>query len=131
MDPAGPVFAALGRAHSGAKMSKYEIKGLGGYCPVQADGRVDGVPFYFRARGNAWSMSVGQKPILSPEWFYKEQYGERPYEAGWMPLDVAKDMISKAVELYLSEKAAGGLASDGGNHFVEVAIDIPSNRQED
>lgn len=39
------------------------VKYIGGACPVQAEGTVDGIPFYFRARGNGWSLSIGVDPI--------------------------------------------------------------------
>ena len=35
------------------------IDGIGGYCPVQGSGLVDGSEFYFRSRGDSWSMSIG------------------------------------------------------------------------
>lgn len=35
------------------------IDSFGGNCPVQAEGTIDGKPFYFRARGSSWSMSIG------------------------------------------------------------------------
>lgn len=74
---------------------------IGGNCPVQAEGHVNGKPFYFRARGERWTMSIGGDDcVMSPEWFYEEAYGENPYEAGWMPQYVALAMIAKAFEKY-------------------------------
>lgn len=35
------------------------IDSLGGNCPVQADGFIDGEPFYFRSRGQHWSIEIG------------------------------------------------------------------------
>jgi hypothetical protein len=35
------------------------IDHLYGNCPVQADGFIDGEPFYFRARGEHWSIEIG------------------------------------------------------------------------
>lgn len=32
---------------------------LGGNCLVQGEGSIDGVSFYFRARGARWTLSVG------------------------------------------------------------------------
>ena len=31
------------------------IDWCGGNCPVQAEGKINGKPFYFRARGECWS----------------------------------------------------------------------------
>jgi len=77
---------------------------IGGNCPVQAEGTVDGKPFYFRARGDEWSMSIGGDDIImSPEWYYEEAYGDWP-EAGWMPEDEARAFIAKAAAAYHAEK---------------------------
>lgn len=43
---------------------------LDGNCPVQADGYVLGVPFYFRSRGDAWSFDLAYGP--------EHLYGETP-----------------------------------------------------
>ena len=37
-----------------------------GACPVQAEGTVDGLPFYFRARGGEWTLSVAATPAGEP-----------------------------------------------------------------
>jgi hypothetical protein len=72
---------------------------IGGFCPVQAEGTVDGEKFYFRARGDAWELRIGEK-IFSPEaWRYSETFGRWP-DAGWMELDQAVSFIQKAVALY-------------------------------
>ncbi|AQQ02408.1 hypothetical protein B0E33_01385 [Roseibium algicola] len=86
---------------------------LGGNCPVQAEGKIDGEPFYFRARGNSWSLSIGSEEndnssvgiygkdvVGNPSWYYEEEYGTGPYDAGWMNMDVARQMIEKAAKLW-------------------------------
>jgi hypothetical protein len=74
------------------------IISIGGNCPVQAEGTVDGVPFYFRARGDEWRMNIGgEKLILEPDWTYCEPYGDEPFAAGWMDVTEALDFIDKAV----------------------------------
>ena len=40
-------------------MQEIVVESFGGAAPVQATGTIDGVPFYFRARGRHWSLSVG------------------------------------------------------------------------
>lgn len=80
-----------------------KIETLGGNCPVQADGTIDGKPFYFRARGDHWSIGIGNDPISDPEWHYEEEYGQWP-DAGWMPHYEALAFISKAVKLYADSK---------------------------
>ncbi len=85
------------------------IVSLGGHCPVQAEGFVDGFPFYFRARGNHWSMTIANRVDFPQEdlyhgcpdaWYYEEKYGEGPFDAGWMELSEANRFIRKAVKLY-------------------------------
>lgn len=63
--------------------SNLKIGTLGGNCPVQAEGTVDGHEFYFRARGSYWSMSIGGDDVVGkPAWYYEEPYGSGPYDAG-------------------------------------------------
>jgi hypothetical protein len=76
------------------------IENMGGNCPVQAEGFIDGKEFYFRARGQRWSIGIGGEPVSEPEWYYEEEWGNTPYAAGWMPQYVALAMIAKAVEKY-------------------------------
>ncbi len=74
---------------------------IGGNCPVQAEGRIGGVPFYFRARGRRWSMSIGGDDVVGePEWYYEEPYGDTEFAAGWMPQHEALAMMAKAFRLY-------------------------------
>jgi hypothetical protein len=72
------------------------IDWLEGCCPVQAEGTVNGIPFYFRARGSQWSIEIGD------EWVYTEKYGEWP-TAGWMDFDEAKNLIHSSCEKFVKE----------------------------
>lgn len=77
---------------------------IGGNCPVQAEGTVNGKPFYFRARGESWSMSIGGEDVVGrPEWFHEEGYGETQFAAGWMTIDEAKNFIAVAAKRYETE----------------------------
>lgn len=76
------------------------IDRLGGNCPVQADGTIDGVPFYFRARGSHWSMGIGPQPIDAPEWYHRELWCDDPYGAGWMSEEEAERMIRICAKWY-------------------------------
>lgn len=71
-----------------------------GACPVQAEGTIDGKDFYFRARGNHWTIGIGGDAVMSPEWSHREAYGDSPYGAGWMAQYEVLAFIAKAVKLY-------------------------------
>jgi hypothetical protein len=72
---------------------------IGGNCPVQAEGFVDGQHFYFRARGEEWQFHVAptKADIFDHDTFYIERdYGDQ-YEAGWMPNHEAIGFIVQAI----------------------------------
>ena len=75
------------------------IEYLGGNCPVQGEGTIDGKPFYFRSRGAAWSLGVGGEPVGKPDWEIQEAYGTWP-DAGWITEDEARAFIAKGAKLY-------------------------------
>lgn len=80
------------------------IDSIGGNCPVQAEGHINGKPFYFRARGEHWSMSVGGDDVIGkPEWFYEEEYPGGQFAAGWMDKAEAIGFLHQAAEKYCSE----------------------------
>ena len=73
------------------------VEFLGGNCPVQGEGTVDGKPFYFRARGESWSMSIGGPDVVgAPEWYWEEDYGTGPFDAGWMRDEEAEGFLRAA-----------------------------------
>lgn len=77
-----------------------KIAFLGGNCPVQAEGEIDGAPFYFRARGDSWRLEI--RPIdggPEPTWQYEEGYGSG-FDAGWMPSHIALQCLLQAAALY-------------------------------
>lgn len=82
------------------------IKWIGGNCPVQAYGRIDGQPFYFRARNQNWEIEIGGGFVLAgdghPEtgFYFEEDYGDGPYDAGWMSVAEARAFIEKAATLF-------------------------------
>lgn len=79
---------------------------IGGNCPVQAEGDINGEPFYFRARGSRWSMEIGGNPVHgAAEWEYGESYGAWP-DAGWMTEDEARAFIAKAAALWAAPPPA-------------------------
>lgn len=77
------------------------IKGLSGFCPVQGFGTVNDKEFYFRARGQQWTLEVEDKLVAGDIW------GDGPYAAGWMPLEEAMRLIAAGLSEYannLSDK---------------------------
>lgn len=90
------------------------VTGIGGNCPVQGYGTVNGKPFYFRARGDSWRMNIGgEDNITDPEWSYGEDYGTGPYDAGWMTEEEARVFIRQS-----AEKFAAGHPTDGWRMFA-------------
>ena len=89
-------------------IEQIDIEWLGGNCPVQAEGTIDGKRFYFRARGEHWSLTI--HPTASGEylkwdddqqaWEHEEEWGDGPFDAGWMPEEVAKRMIETGAMHY-------------------------------
>ena len=79
-----------------------KIDWIGGNCPVQAEGIIDGFMFYFRARGRAWSVEIydgGEEP-----WTTTQFYSDEPYAAGWMSEDEARGFIEKAATWFRVER---------------------------
>ena len=69
-------------------------------CPVHIEGEVDGQPFYFRARGQHWSMGIGGDPVMEPKWYRRRQWSEEQFAAGWMDPDVAAALVHECVDAY-------------------------------
>lgn len=90
-----------------------EITWIGGNCPVQSEGTVDGLPFYFRARGMHWALEIEEAPGLT--WRHEEPHGIDPFDAGWMPEEEALGFIDKAVGLFRARVSdAVGARADAG-----------------
>ncbi len=62
---------------------------LGGNCPVQSEGMFDEYEFYFRARGQHWSIELIDPNTLKTVFEMRVEYGEGGFSAGWMPHDEA------------------------------------------
>ena len=86
-------------------MTDLVIDYIGGQCPVQSEGTLDGIPYYFRARHENWSFSVGPDPLMddieSLNFWVSGLYKDGdPEQAGWMIEEEAKEIIEACVELY-------------------------------
>lgn len=94
-------------------MSDLRIEMIAGYCPVQAEGTIDGVPFYFRARGRRWSMSIGKNPVSilttieanTDEWYAESTWGLERFAAGWMPEAEARRLVEWCASEYAKNAA--------------------------
>jgi len=86
------------------------IDTLGGLCPVQAEGRINDKQFYFRARGDAWSLGIADtvdEAIGNPTVEYVGVYGEvGGYEAGYLPDDEARAIIRCCAQQYVAARFA-------------------------
>ena len=95
-----------------------ELQSLGGNCPVQGLGTVDGLPFYFRARGEHWSFEVthegGDPPFTDAIWRTEREYDGGEFAAGWMDRAEAVGFIAEAVALFRLEYGnAAGVCAHG------------------
>jgi hypothetical protein len=85
-----------------------KITMIGGQCPVQAEGTILGRPFYFRARGRHYSISIGGvDPMEDPQWRKRVRWGQGDWDAGYITEDVAQQLIIQAASQYASDLAAG------------------------
>lgn len=80
---------------------------IGGACPVQGDGVVDGRAWYFRARGRHWSLSVAWRDGVEPAsvtatgedgWYMEGEADEKDdFAASWMRHSEAWRHIGDAI----------------------------------
>lgn len=104
------------------------LDSLGGNCPVQAEGSVDGKRFYFRARGGEWRFHVADDDDLifdNPLFYIERDYGEGPYAAGWMPRHEALGFIVQSIAEY---RAAQGGVTEGGDGEAGSVSEANSTR---
>ncbi|MGN6151724.1 MAG: hypothetical protein ACTHOH_06885 [Lysobacteraceae bacterium] len=87
---------------------------LGGQAPVQGWGRVDGLPWYFRARGDTWSFEIAEDPGLDEEnlpdvgdavagWAAWERWGKWP-DASAMAADTAWSIVEACIARFRSRR---------------------------
>lgn len=105
---------------------------LGGNCPVQAEGWIDGVPFYFRARGRRWQVGIGADPVTAtmggPGWYYEEPYGDHDYAAGWMDEREARHCIWRAAGLYRTASTTAGALGPHPENLLPAELLGPAGR---
>jgi hypothetical protein len=84
------------------------IEMITGFCPVQAEGTICGVPFYFRGRGRRWRMEIGADGAV--EWECSCTWGTSKYAAGWMPEDEARRLIEWCAAEYARSRQISPVA---------------------
>jgi hypothetical protein len=75
-----------------------DIEG-GGQCPVQWEGEIDGQVAYYRARGQSWSLSIGD------DWCYHSGIRYHWPDAGYPPEGESSKNIRMAVKRYRADMA--------------------------
>lgn len=80
-------------------LSVLSVDWVSGNCPVQAEGHVNGVSFYYRARGwhQSFETSDGflmQEPVIGSQ-----------FDAGWISEEDARFFISRASASYIRTKS--------------------------
>ena len=91
-----------------------------GLCPVQAEGTIDGYPFYFRARGERWGLHIapiGLDPLHDDAECHYEEYdgvtfgkwadmgkdGALRFSAGYAEPDECREFIERVAPLVLAK----------------------------
>lgn len=85
---------------------------FGGQCPVQAEGQIGDAYWYFRARGDSWSITVHNDieraygDATGALYYHDESYGVWP-EAGYMPAGDAVTFIVRELINWRDSQRAG------------------------
>lgn len=82
---------------------KVDIYFIDGFCPVQSEGKFGDHYYYFRARGESWSIIVGvdEKTLLTKyKWRYSEDWPHGSFSAGYMSEEDARNCINRAAKLF-------------------------------
>lgn len=88
------------------ELEDFSLKELAGFCPVQAEGEVDGQFFYVRARGSYWRIEIGgnESGTKGPIWWYSEDWpGKTGFEAGYLSDDDAVGCLLRSVSMFRTE----------------------------
>ncbi len=87
-------------------MPNFTLVELAGSCPVQGQGQIDGLYWYFRARGAEWRLQVGgnENGTKAPVWWHGEEWPtDDGFGAGYLSDEEAVGCILKSVELFRTE----------------------------
>jgi hypothetical protein len=92
------------------ELADFTLNELAGFCPVQAEGEVDGKFFYFRARGSCWRIEIGgnESGTKGPNWWYVEDWpGETGFEAGYMSDEDVVGCLLRSVAMFRTSDLGG------------------------
>lgn len=84
-------------------LQNFTLHELAGYCPVQAEGEVDGEFFYFRARGSYWRIEIGgnETGTRGPRWWHAEDWpGKTGFEAGYLSDEDVIGCLLRSVSMF-------------------------------
>jgi hypothetical protein len=97
-----------------ARVRNIHIAQIYGFCPVQGEGTVNGLPFYFRARADTWIFAVASTPDgdpvqvaigEAPGFHIQRPYGRKhSHGAGFMSHARARILIYTTANYYLGRK---------------------------
>lgn len=89
--------------HKLETMPNFTLGELAGYVPVQGQGDLDGLYWYFRARGSEWRFQVGgnENQTQAPVWWHGEEW--RNDDAGYMTDQEAVTCILQSIERFRTE----------------------------
>ena len=98
------------QAAEGEKDEEASVYGKYGNCPVQIERTVGDRQFYFRARGEHWSLCVGAAGDMSE---FAAVDGEEilsgqinvPFIAGWMPAQLAEQLTDWGISAWTRQQS--------------------------
>lgn len=98
------------QAAEGEKAEETSVFGKYGNCPVQIERTVGDRQFYFRARGEHWSLCVGAAGDMSE---FAAVDGEEilsgqinvPFIAGWMPAQLAEQLTDWGISAWTRQQS--------------------------
>jgi hypothetical protein len=74
-------------------------------APLQIEGTIDGVPFYFRSRWTSWRIGIGGDTVMNPDWRREDDYGTEEFDASWMPEKEGLAIIERCAKEWRESKA--------------------------
>jgi len=95
------------------------VKSRLGAVPVEYSGKVDQKEYYFRSRGQRWEMIIGDTvdqcveaslndcPLENAEFYCAGRYGKDRFDAGYMALEQAEEIIRRCVRLWRAAQQGG------------------------